>query len=116
MQENPEAADPFGVIMPPGQDLLSRIGVLIGLIFYVAGTISFAGIVVAYFSLRMYDFSDDTRIAFIVLFSSLFCMIQGLIFILITRGGELRRSQMEFMLSQIGVLKAQGTSPRPTNG
>jgi hypothetical protein len=40
-------------------------------------------------------------------------MIQGLIFILITRGGDLRRSQMEFMLSQIGVLKAQGPFPRP---
>jgi hypothetical protein len=116
VREAPEAADPFRVIMPPGQDLLSRVGVIIGLIFYAAGTLSFAGIVVAYFSLRMYDFSDDTRIAFIVLFSSLFSMIQGLIFILITRGGELRRSQMEFMLSQIGVLKAQGTSPRPTDG
>lgn len=114
MHETPEPAGPMGVIMPPGQDLLSRMGVVIGLIFYIAGTISFAGIVVAYFSLKMYDFSDDTRIAFIVLFSSLFCMIQGLIFILITRGGELRRSQMEFMLSQIGILKAQGSIPRPT--
>jgi hypothetical protein len=114
VQETPEAVSPVRVIMPPGQDLLARTGVVIGLIFYVAGTISFAGIVVAYFSLKMYEYSDDTRIAFIVLFSSLFCMIQGLIFILITRGGELRRSQMEFMLSQIGILKAQGSVPRPT--
>ena len=108
MQETPEAARPVDVMFPPGQDVMARIGVIIGLIFYIAGTISFAGIVVAYFSLKMYDYSDDTRIAFIVLFSSLFCMIQGLIFILITRGGELRRSQMDFMLSQIGILKAQG--------
>lgn len=100
--------------MPPGQDLLARTGVIIGLIFYIAGTISFAGIVVAYFSLKMYDYSDDTRIAFIVLFSSLFCMIQGLIFILITRGGELRRSQMEFILGQVRILKAQGSLPRAT--
>ena len=114
MQETPEAGPPSRVVMPPGQDLLARTGVIIGLIFYVAGTISFAGIVVAYFAMKMYAYSDDTRIAFIILFSSLFCMIQGLIFILITRGGELRRSQMEFMLSQIGVLKAQGTVPRPT--
>jgi hypothetical protein len=109
VQETPEASRPVDVMFPPGQDLLSRVGVVIGLIFYIAGTISFAGIVVAYFSLKMYNYSDDTRIAFIVLFSSLFCMIQGLIFILITRGGELRRSQMDFMLSQIGILKAQGT-------
>lgn len=114
MHGTPDDAGPVKLIMPPGQDFMSRMGVVIGLIFYVAGTISFAGIVVAYFSLKMYDFSDDTRIAFIVLFSSLFCMIQGLIFILITRGGELRRSQMEFMLSQIGLLKAQGSAPRPT--
>lgn len=113
MQETPEAAArPIDVIFPPGQDLLSRVWVVIGFIFYIAGTISFAGIVVAYFSLKMYNYSDDTRIAFIVLFSSLFCMIQGLIFILITRGGELRRSQMEFMLSQIGIIKAQGSPPR----
>jgi hypothetical protein len=114
VQETPEAVGPARIIMPPGQDLLARTGVIIGLIFYVAGTISFAGIVVAYFSLKMYNYSDDTRIAFIVLFSSLFCMIQGLIFILITRGGELRRSQMEFMLSQIGILKAQGSAPKST--
>jgi len=112
VQEAPEPDTPVGVIMPPGQDILARTGVVIGLIFYVAGTISFAGIVVAYFLMKMYEYSDDTRIAFIVLFSSLFCMIQGLIFILITRGGELRRSQIEFMLSQIGILKAQGSLPR----
>jgi hypothetical protein len=115
VHEPPEAARPIDVILPPGQELLTRVGVVIGLIFYIAGTISFAGIVVAYFALKMYDFSDDTRIAFIVLFSSLFCMIQGLIFILITRGGELRRSQMEFMLSQLGILKSQGPFPR-SNG
>jgi hypothetical protein len=114
VEETTEAASPARVIFPPGQDLFSRMGVIISLIFYIAGTISFAGIVVAYFSLKMYDFSSDTRIAFIVLFSSLFCMIQGLIFILITRGGELRQSQMEFMLSQIGILKAQGSPPKPT--
>jgi hypothetical protein len=113
VQETPEAAAPVKFILPPGQELMTRMGVIVGLIFYVTGTTSFAGIVVAYFSLGMYDFSDDTRIAFIILFSSLFCMLQGLIFILITRGGELRRSQMEFMLSQIGILKAQGNIPKP---
>jgi hypothetical protein len=114
VREAPDLPGPVRLIMPPGQDLPSRTAVIIGLIFYAAGTVSFAGIVVAYFSLRMYNYSDDTRIAFIILFSSLFCMIQGLIFILITRGGELRRSQMEFMLSQIGILKAQGKISGPT--
>jgi hypothetical protein len=113
MQEAPESPKPLEVILPPGQDFMGRVGVIIGLIFYVAGTISFAGIVIAYFELKMYDFSNDTRVAFIILFSSLFCMMQGLSFILMTRGGELRRSQMEFMLSQIGILRAQGPFPRP---
>lgn len=96
--------------------LLARATLIIGIVFYVAGTLSFAGIAVAFFAFRMYALSSDSRIAFIVLFTGLFCALQGLIFILVARGGEARRTQMNYMLQQIHILyshSAPGTPAPP---
>ena len=96
---------------PP--DLLERSAALIGVIFYVAGSAAFLGIAVAFFMFRMYMLSSDSRIAFIILFSGLFCTLQGLIFILVARGGELRR-HTNYMLGQINAMSAYSGAP-PVN-
>lgn len=97
----------------PPPDLLERSTALIGLIFYVAGSVAFLGIAIAFFMFRMYALSSDSRIAFIILFAGLFCALQGLIFILVARGGELRR-HTHYMLGQISALNAYSVvTPAP---
>lgn len=89
-------------------DLLARSALVIGIIFYIAGTLSFIGIAVAFFALRMYELSTDSRIAFIILFAGLFCTFQGLIFILVARGGEVRRRQNNYLIEQMTALYSHG--------
>ncbi|MCW2929972.1 MAG: hypothetical protein JWM19_934 [Actinomycetia bacterium] len=101
----------------PGSDFLpqfqERVTTIVGIFFYVAGTIAFVGIAVAFFVFRMYELSNDSRIAFIVLFSGLFLSIQGLIFLLLSRNSEQRRTT-NLMLRQMAAL--YGHSPRPAGG
>lgn len=90
---------------------ITRPVLIIGTIFYISGTVSFIGIVAAFFSLRMYAFSTDSRIAFVVLFAGLFFAFQGLIFILLARGGEGQREQADYLLKQINALYSHGAAP-----
>jgi hypothetical protein len=83
------ASVPPPAIAHPGWP--ERLAMVIGIIFYTAGSAAFIGIAIAFFMLRLYKVNNDSRIAFIVLFAGLFFSLQGLIFILVARGGELRR-------------------------
>lgn len=99
---------------PPDTEFLpqvqERIGMIVGVFFYVAGTIAFVGIAIAFFLFRMYQLSNDSRIAFIVLFAGLFLAIQGLIFLLISRNAEQRRTT-NIMLRQMASLYAYSSRP-----
>ena len=91
----------------PGRDFLpaasERVTTIVGVFFYIAGTVAFVGIAIAFFLFRMYDLSNDSRIAFIILFSGLFLSMQGLIFLLLSRNSEQRRTT-NLMLRQMAAL------------
>lgn len=103
------AAAPDSTQVSPGR--LTRPVLVIGTIFYITGTMSFIGIVTAFFTLRLYAFSNDSRIAFIILFAGLFFAFQGLIFILVARGGETQREQTDYLLKQVSALYSHSAAP-----
>lgn len=84
--------------------VLHRSALIIGIILYAAGTISFAGIFIAFFLLRLYAVSNESRITFMILFTGLFCAFQGLVFILMARSRLSQQKQMNFMLEQIRII------------
>jgi len=88
---------------------------LIGLILYVAGTISFVGVFIAFFALRLYAISSESRLAFMVLFTGLFCAFQGLVFILVARSMQSQREQMSFVLEQIRIIYASSAEDLPAS-
>jgi hypothetical protein len=91
-------------------DILERSAALIGIILYVAGSVSFIGIAISFFMFRLYALNSESRISFIILFVGLFCALQGLIFILVARGGELRR-HTNYILGQISITQAHSDAP-----
>ncbi len=99
-------------------DKVERAATMIGIIFYVAGTLAFVGIAIAFFAYRLYEASNGSRIAFIILFAGLFACLQGMVFLLAARRGETRR-QMDFILQQIrqqGALSEHRRAARKEQG
>jgi hypothetical protein len=105
LERPPAAADEIS--------FLSRSAMAIGVVLYAAGTLSFIGIFAAFFELRIYAISSESRITFMILFTGLFCAFQGLIFILMARGGEIRRRQINYMLEQIRILYSHSSPGVP---
>lgn len=109
-----QAADPYGAPEVP-RGILPRLAMIMGVVFYIAGTLSFIGIFIAFFAMRLFAVSDASRIAFMILFTGLFCAFQGLILILITRGGEAERQQNSFLLEQIRRITSHSVPPAGTS-
>lgn len=90
---------------------LEHSALIIGIIFYITGTAAYVGITVAFFMLRMYAVSSDSRIGFFVLFIGMFIALQGLIAILVARGGNGRRPHEDYLLNHMTALYSHGVLP-----
>lgn len=90
---------------------MERVALIIGVVFYVAGSCAYIGLSISFFAFHVYNVSNESRIISIVLFGAMFYAIQGLIAILVARGGEAHRRHDEFLINQMRALYSHGVMP-----
>jgi uncharacterized Tic20 family protein len=87
---------------------MEKLAFAIGVTFYAIGSAVFIGITISFFAMHMYLTTAASRVSFIVIFAAMFYAMQGLIAVLVTKGGEAHRRQENYLLNQMKALYSHG--------